>query len=109
MSIPGSISRTVRPNRMSFSLLISLVRLKTRDKIYLKPLKVKRIKRTLTKQSMVFRGFRMSKAEAEGWLMASAVAGVSRSEFVRSALREKVGRTLIQSDQRKENEKVINE
>jgi len=66
-------------------------------------------KRILTKSAMVFRGFRMSKTEAEGWLMASAVAGVSRSEFVRSALREKVGRTLIQPDQRTGNEKAINQ
>lgn len=51
--------------------------------------------RRLTKRRMaVAAAVRMTTAERERWFAASRLLGVSQSEFLRAALRERVERTL---------------
>jgi hypothetical protein len=42
-----------------------------------------------TKVSMVYRSFRLPKNDAQKWLAAASVAGISRSQLLREALRDK--------------------
>ena len=50
--------------------------------------------RRFTKKEMILSSVRVPVSTAELWLAASAVEGVSRSEFLRTALRERVKRVL---------------
>ncbi len=57
---------------------------------YLKLCLMKR--RTLTKRRYLFRSLRLLEGDAQLWTAAAANLGVSQSDFLRSALREKAQR-----------------
>ncbi len=54
--------------------------------------------RTLTKKTMLLSTVRLPARDAEIWLSASALEGISRSEFLRKAIRERARLILAGGD-----------
>lgn len=52
------------------------------------------MKRRLTQRPMVFAAVRMPHVDRDRWFAASKLFGVSQSEFLREALRERAERVL---------------
>jgi hypothetical protein len=52
------------------------------------------MKRRLTQRPMVFAAVRMPLADRERWYAASKLLGVSQSQFLREALRDRAQRVL---------------
>jgi hypothetical protein len=52
------------------------------------------MKRRLTKRPKLFAAVRIEPADRERWFAASKLLGISQSEFLRAALRERAERVL---------------